>query len=207
MKLQQIPKIYPITDVGLTGLSHVEQVRQFIHGGATLIQLREKKNAPREFYEEACEAVELAGSSGVQIIINDRVDIALASRAAGVHLGQTDLPAEAARQILGKNAIIGLSTHNLEQAVAAVKLPIDYVALGPIFATTTKQNPDTVVGLENLKPVRAAIGNFPIVAIGGITKENAEKTFAAGASSLAIISALFEDKNKIAETTRKFLAI
>jgi len=108
---------------------------------------------------------------------------------------------------LGEKAIIGFSTHNLEQALAALNQPIDYIAFGPIFATTTKQNPDALVGLENLKRVRAAIGSFPLIAIGGINEENARKVLEAGANSLAIISALFKEKNKIAETTQRFLAI
>ncbi len=124
------------------------------------------------------------------MIINDRVDIALALGAPGVHLGQDDLPPEAARKLLGDEAIIGYSTHNVAQAIAAANLPIDYIAIGPIFETGTKKNPDPVVGLDGLRAVRDAIGDRALVAIGGITVENAPSVIEAGANSVAVISAL-----------------
>src|ERR1051325_6031247 len=107
----QLPKIYPITDRRLSGLSHSEQVKHLIEGGATLVQLRDKEAAPREFFRDGREALRLARSARAQLIINDRADIALALKADGVHLGQTDTPVEAARRMLGPNAIIGYSTH------------------------------------------------------------------------------------------------
>ena len=116
----RLPRVYALTDVQLSGLSHAEQVELLSLGGATLIQLREKQMPPREFYEQARMAVR----PGVQLIINDRVDVALAVGAQGVHLGQDDMPPEAARKLLGPNAVIGYSTHNIEQAIAAAKLPI-----------------------------------------------------------------------------------
>lgn len=189
----------------LSGLSHAAQVEKLIEGGATLIQLREKFAAPREFYESAKQAVEIARHSHVKIIINDRADIALAVKADGVHLGQDDLPPEQARKILGENAIIGFSTHNLEQAISAVRLPIDYLAIGPVFTTLTKENPDKVTGTETVRRVRAAVGDFPLVAIGGITVKNLSSVLNAGADSAAIISELFLDKKKIAERLRNLL--
>jgi thiamine-phosphate pyrophosphorylase len=123
-----------------------------------------------------------------------------------VHLGQTDLPPAAAREILGENAIIGLSTHNIEQAAAALEQPIDYIAIGPIFATATKENPEDFLGLDKLKFVRATVKDFPLVAIGGITTQNAPLVLEAGANSLAIISALFQEKNKILDSMQQFLA-
>jgi len=126
------PGVYPITDTRLSGLSHAEQVKQLISGGATLIQLRDKYLAPSEFYREALMALDVARAQGAQLIINDRVDITLAIKADGVHLGQTDLPPDAARKILGEDAIIGFSTHNLEQARIALDLPVDYLAVGPL---------------------------------------------------------------------------
>jgi thiamine-phosphate pyrophosphorylase len=199
----QLPRLYPLTDVQLTGLTHGEQVELLSEGGATLIQLREKEMPAREFYEQAKAAVAVAAQRGVQLLINDRVDIALAVRAHGVHLGQDDMPPEAARRLLGPDAVIGYSTHNIEQAIAATKLPIDYLAIGPIFATTTKTDTAPVLGLEGLRTVRQATGGFPLVAIGGITSANAAAVIAAGADSVAVISAVLTDPTRITEATRK----
>ena len=182
----QLPRVYPLTDVQLSGLSHAEQVRLLSLGGASLIQLREKRMPALEFYEQA----KAAKQSVVQLIINDRVDIALAAGASGVHLGQDDMPPEAARKLLGPQAIIGYSTHNVDQAISAAKLPIDYLAIGPIFSTTTKSDTAPVLGLEGLRAVRSAIGEFPLVAIGGITLANARSVIDAGADSVAVISAV-----------------
>src|SRR5687767_5444622 len=121
-------KVYPITDVRLTGLSHAEQVTRLIQGGATLIQLREKSLSPREFFHQAQAAIEIARAKDIRIIINDRVDIALALQADGVHLGQDDMPPHAARKLLGDEALIGFSTHNPAQAISASMFPIDYLA-------------------------------------------------------------------------------
>lgn len=203
MRKFQLPKLYPITDTQISGLSHREQVERLIAGGATLIQLREKRLAPKDFYCEAEKALAIARENGVTILINDRVDLALALKADGVHLGQDDLPPAEARKILGETAIIGFSTHTIEQAIAAVKFPVDYIAIGPIFATTTKENPDAVVGLEGLKRVRESIGDFLLVAIGGITQQNARLCLEAGANSVAVISYLLNELESIAEKTRE----
>ena len=160
-------RLYPLTDRRLSGLSHAEQVSQLSEGGATLVQLREKILSPFEFYTEAEAALRVARERGVKIIINDRVDIALALKADGVHLGQDDLPPEAARRILGPDAIIGFSTHDPEQARLAAQMPVDYIAIGPIFATATKEASDPPVGLEGLRIVRQTVGTIPLVAIGG----------------------------------------
>jgi thiamine-phosphate pyrophosphorylase len=192
-------KIYPITDTRITNLSHAEQVKLLIEGGARFIQLREKFLSPKEFFAQAEEAIIIARKYDAIIIINDRVDIALALKADGVHLGQDDLPPEKARKILGKKAIIGFSTHNVEQAIEAVKLPVDYVAIGPVFATKTKENPDEIVGIAGVKKVRQAIGDFPLVAIGGINSDNFREVFESGANSLAIISEILSPPDKIIE--------
>jgi thiamine-phosphate pyrophosphorylase len=197
-----LPKIYPITDCRITKLSHTDQVKKLIDSGAEIIQLREKFASPKDFYEDAKNAVTIANKANVKIIINDRVDIASAVKADGVHLGQDDLPPIYARKILGENAIIGFSTHTVKQAVEAVKLPIDYIAIGPIFATTTKENPDKVVGIESLKDVRKEIQDFPLVAIGGITLENVEEVLQI-ADSIALISAILG--GSIDENMRKFI--
>ena len=197
----QLPRVYPLTDVQLSGLSHAEQVRLLSLGGASLIQLREKRMSALEFYEQA----KAAQQSGVQLIINDRVDIALAVGAAGVHLGQDDLSPEAARKLLGPKAIIGYSTHNVAQAISAAKLPIDYLAIGPIFSTTTKSDTAPVLGLEGLRAVRRAIGTFPLVGIGGITLSNARDVIDAGADSVAVISALLAAPDRITTATQTLL--
>jgi thiamine-phosphate pyrophosphorylase len=204
----ELPKLYPITDRRLSGLSHAEQVARLCDGGARLVQLREKRLSPREFYQEAGEALRVARARGVKLIINDRADIALALGADGVHLGQDDMPPEAARTLLGEGAVIGFSTHNVEQAIAAARLPVDYIAIGPVFATTSKQNPDPQVGLEGARRVREAVGCVPLVAIGGVTRENAPAVLASGADSVAVISALLdpEDPSEITRLTRDFLA-
>ena len=193
----ELPKIYPIADKTISGLSHGEQVRLLARGGATLIQLRDKTSAVGEFYEEVVDAVRIGQELGVRIIINDRVDIAIASKADGVHLGQDDLPPAEARRLLGDRSIIGFSTHTIEQAIAAIALPVDYIAIGPVFATSTKERPDPTVGLAGIAGVRSAIGDFPLVAIGGIGIQTAERVLAAGADSLALISELLSDPNQI----------
>ncbi|HET6972415.1 MAG TPA: thiamine phosphate synthase [Pyrinomonadaceae bacterium] len=201
----RLPRVYALTDVGLSGLSHAEQVELLSAGGATLIQLREKGMPAREFYAQAQEAVEVAVRRGVQLIVNDRVDVALAVGAHGVHLGQDDMPPEAARRLLGPEKVIGYSTHNIDQAIAATKLPIDYLAIGPIFATTTKTDTAPVLGLEGLRTVRQAIGPIPLVAIGGITSANAADVIAAGADSVAVISTLLSNSSQISEATHSLL--
>lgn len=200
-----LPKIYPITDISITKLSHLEQVEKLIAGGAKFIQLRDKNSTPKDFYEAAKAVIDFTRGKDVKIIINDRVDIALVVKADGVHLGQDDLPPENARQILGENAIIGFSTHNISQAIEAIKLPLDYIAIGPIFTTSTKENPDPVVGIEGLKTVREAIGNFPLVAIGGINSENAKEVLNNGANSVAVISQILHEPEKITETFQQFV--
>lgn len=175
-------------------------------GGATFIQLREKRLSPREFYREAEEALSVARSMGVRLIINDRVDIALALSADGVHLGQDDLPPTAARALLGDEAIIGFSTHSIEQAIVAARLPVDYIAVGPIFQTSSKENPDPVVGLDGLRRVRQVVGNIPLVAIGGIRPENIPYVLKAGADSVACISLLIAQPAEIESRTREILA-
>ena len=184
-------RTYPITDRLLSGFSLAEQVTEFAKRGMTLVQLREKNLSPDEFYREAEQAMLVARHHGIKTIINDRVDIALALRADGVHLGQDDLPVEAARRLLGENVIIGYSTHNLAQARQAAHLLIDYLAIGPVFPTSTKDSSNPAVGLAGLSAVRQAVPEIPIVAIGGINAANREAVIATGADAVAIISDLW----------------
>ncbi len=203
----RMPAVYPLTDVRQSGLSHAAQVELLCAGGATLIQLREKYMSPREFYHAAQDALQVARRYGARLLINDRADLTLALGADGVHVGQADLPPDAARQVLGENALIGFSTHSVEQALAAARSAVDYIAVGPVFATQSKENPDPVLGLEGLRQVRAALGAaMPLVAIGGITLENAPSVWAAGADSVAIIGALWGQKARADTIMRAWLA-
>ncbi|HEY0048134.1 MAG TPA: thiamine phosphate synthase [Pyrinomonadaceae bacterium] len=202
-----LPKIYPITDAFISRLSHAEQFGRLAEGGARVIQLREKSASPLAFYESAREVLALAEKINIKVIINDRADIAFALKAGGVHLGQDDLPPQAARRLLGKNAVIGFSTHGVEQAIEAVRLPVDYIAVGPVFATKTKQNPEKTIGLKGVERVRKAVGNFPLVAIGGITLKNAGDVFGAGADSVAVIGDLLGEPDRIIEKMKRFLLL
>ena len=204
----RLPRVYPITDTKISGLSHAEQVKRLCAGGAMLVQLREKRLSPRDFYREAEAALRVAREYGAKLIINDRADIALALGADGLHIGQDDLPPEAARRLLGEGAIIGFSTHSVEQAIAAARLPLDYLALGPVFATSTKENPDPVVGLDGLRRAREALGNsVSLVAIGGITLENARAVWAAGADSVALIGSLLREPSALTQRLKALLAL
>jgi thiamine-phosphate pyrophosphorylase len=201
------PKLYAITDARLSGLSHSDQVARLVAGGATLIQIREKHLSSRAFCEEAEAALEIARRWGVKLIINDRVDVAMALHADGVHLGQSDLPPQAARKLLGPQAIIGFSVHNTEQAQKAVRLPVDYVAAGPVFATTSKDNPDPVLGLAGIRRIRRIVGTMPLVAIGGINPGNALEVLESGADTVALLSGLVSPPCEIETRTRAVLAL
>ena len=200
-----LPKIYPITYTNISRLSHLEQVVRLISGGASVIQLRDKSAAAGEFHRSASEIVDYAHRHGAKIIINDRVDVALTARADGVHLGQDDLSPIEARKLLGPTAIIGYSTHSLEQARAALTLPIDYLAFGPIFATSTKTDTQPLVGLDGLRAVRTLDHEQALVAIGGIDLNNATSVLSAGADCLAVISGVLAEPSAISDTMQQLL--
>ncbi len=206
MKIR-LPPIYPITDTRLSALSIPEQVRQMATGGARFVQVREKTASTRDFYAAAAEALRIAHENGVRLIINDRVDIVMLLGADGVHLGQEDLSPVEARRLLGEKAVIGYSTHTLAQAAEAVKLPIDYLAFGPVFQTSSKENPDPVVGLDLLARVKAVAAGLPLVAIGGIDEGNLTGVLAGGADSVAMIGAVSRGPDPIDSNVRTLLAI
>jgi thiamine-phosphate pyrophosphorylase len=185
-------RIYPLTDRRISGLSHTDQIVELGNRGVRVIQLREKELSGREFFEQAASAVRVAHERAIKVIINDRVDIALAVDADGVHLGQDDMPAEAARRILGPDAIIGVSSHTLAQAKVAASAPIDYVAVGPIFSTPTKISDNIPLGFDGLRDVRSATPGVPLVAIGGVTRGDAAVLLEAGADALAMIRDLWK---------------
>ena len=202
-----LPKIYPITDRQLSGLSHAEQVRRLIDGGATLVQLREKHLPPVDFLRDAEAAAKVAGNNHVILIINDRVDIAMAINARGVHLGQDDMPVEATRRLVRDDTLIGFSTHTQPQVEAAVRLPIDYLAFGPVFPTSTKADHDPIVGLEQLRAVRDIAADLPLVAIGGVSAANVQAVLEAGADSVAVISSVVGEPSQIEQSMRRMLEL
>jgi thiamine-phosphate pyrophosphorylase len=191
-----LQKIYPITDRALSGLSIAEQVRNFIEGGATLIQIRDKNAASDQLFNSVTAAVKIAHKASVAVLVNDRVDIALMSGADGVHLGQDDLPVTAARRILGDDAVIGVSTHSEKQVREALADgSADYIAFGPIFPTSTKKDHDPLVGIQALSRIRDIVGDkLPLVAIGGINVYNLASAIRAGADSAAMISEFYQSK-------------
>jgi len=181
-------RLYPIIDtLGDARLSYVDLARAILAAGVRLVQLRVKDQPTGPFVEIARAVKAAAEHAHTQLIINDRADIAKLVDAAGVHLGQHDLPVAAARQVLGPNKIIGFSTHNLAQAEAAERQGIaDYLGFGPIYLTTSKDKPDPVQGIEGLRAVRSRV-TLPLVAIGGITADTMGEVLAAGADAVAII--------------------
>ena len=182
-------RLYLIVDPLDTGRDPVALTRAMLAGGARLLQLRLKHATSGELLAIACRVRELTAGAGCTFIVNDRADIALAAGADGVHLGQEDLPVAAARGILGPGHIIGFSTHSETQLAAGRENGADYLALGPIFATTSKTAADPVIGWARLRAARALVSH-PLVAIGGITPLTARDVLAAGADAVAVISAV-----------------
>jgi thiamine-phosphate pyrophosphorylase len=177
--------------------------RELAAAGVRWLQYRDKSAAARDLLETSRKLVSSLSSCGSSLIVNDRPDIAALTGAAGVHVGQEDLDAEQARAVVGKEMWVGVSTHNLEQFRRAAATSADYIAVGPIFATTSKANPDPVVGLELIHQARL-LTDKPIVAIGGITLERAASVIAAGADSVAVIRDVL-CAAKPAEQARRYL--
>jgi thiamine-phosphate diphosphorylase len=182
--------LYLVTDRRmLKGLTLIDLIRKAVAGGATVVQLREKECSSREFYQLAIMIKKIIPPE-IPLIINDRLDIALAVGADGLHLGQSDLPVEIARKLLGSEALLGLSVENIEQLKEANRLPLDYLAISPIFPTPTKTDfSQPAWGLEGLRLARS-LTDLPLVAIGGINEENAAEVIQAGADGLAVVSAI-----------------
>ena len=183
-----------IVDPGVAGGRTLAELARQVAGSATLVQLRDKHSSTRVLIEEARAIQAALSASKVPLLVNDRVDVALAAEADGVHIGQDDMPAAEARLLLGRSAIIGLSLKSVAQAQAAPLEHLDYVAIGGVFATTSKDNPDPPVGLAGLRAIVQAVHTrapkFPICAIAGINEENAADVIAAGADGVSVISAL-----------------
>lgn len=181
--------LYLVTDSKLMRAKSVEaSVEAAIKGGVTLVQLREKELSARDFYERSLAVKRVTDHYHVPLIINDRVDIALAADAAGVHLGQSDLPADAARRLLGPDKIIGVSAHNLREADAAVRMGADYLGVGAMFATQTKGDAGLTPADDALR-IKSAAG-IPVVIIGGINETNLQTFAHTGIDGAAVVSAI-----------------
>ena len=199
-----IPRLYAIIDPAQTGGRSIEEIcESLLAAGVRLIQYRDKLSSTRSVFEAATRLVALAKQAGGRLILNDRADIALASGAGGVHVGQDDLAPDLARQVIGRDLWLGVSTHNPGQLHDADATTADYVAIGPVFQTSSKANPDPVVGLEGIRIARKATAK-PLVAIGGITAGNARDVIEAGADSVAVIRDLIAGPN-VLEQARAFL--
>jgi thiamine-phosphate pyrophosphorylase len=188
------PRLYPILDTQLLAAKGCEPetaAAAWLDAGACIMQFRHKAQWTRAVFEQSERVARQCREGHAIFIVNDRADIAMLLR-AGLHVGQADLPPADARRLMGIGAPLGYSTHNPGQLDAAAAEPVDYVAIGPIFMTASKENPDPVVGLEELRACRARCGR-PLVAIGGITRETARAVFAAGADSIAVIGDLIPD--------------
>ena len=182
--------LYLVTDRGLSrGRSTLEIVRAAVRGGVTCVQLREKTGAIRAFIDEALSVKAFLDSCGVPLIINDRVDVALAVGADGVHLGQSDLPLAAARSIAGPAMLIGISVESTRDAVEAQAAGADYLGVSPVFATPTKADTAAPLGLAGLRAIREAV-KIPLVAIGGLNRGNAAAAVRSGANGVAVVSAI-----------------
>jgi thiamine-phosphate pyrophosphorylase len=187
----KLPRVYPIVDtesLATRGMSAVAASAALLDGGAGILQLRHKGHWGRELFDAAQQVARLCSETGAQLIVNDRADFAMLLN-AGLHVGQDDLSPRDARKLLGTDAPIGFSSHNVAQLCAAAGEPVDYVALGPVFTTATKRNPDPVIGIDEVRRCRALVDK-PLVAIGGITIENAMDVWRAGADSVAVIAGL-----------------
>jgi thiamine-phosphate pyrophosphorylase len=193
-----LPAFYPIVD-------RLEAAEAVLNAGARIVQFRYKQFFSREIFDQARRIADICRASGALFVINDRADMAMLLDAA-VHLGQDDLPPADARRILPPGRVIGFSTHNEAQLRAADREPVDYLAIGPIFATGSKLNPDPIVGVEELRRLRH-LTSKPLVAIGGITRQNAASVFDAGADSVAIIGDLSCEPSALPARAEEWLAI
>ena len=187
-------RLYALIDPAVAGGRSLGEIARLIAGSATLVQLRDKHGSTRQLVEEARELTMVLAPLDIPLLINDRVDVALAAEADGVHIGQDDMSPADARLLLGRTAIIGLSIKTVEQAKAAPLELLDYVGVGGVYGTTSKETTSSPIGLEGLRAIvqtiRARKANFPICGIAGINADNAAAVIAAGADGVAVISAL-----------------
>lgn len=204
----RLPRVYPIVDVDTLarrGLDLGTFTQQLVDGGAEVLQLRNKSGSPQKILQQAKAISRHLAGSGCVPVMNDRVDLALLAGWGAVHLGHKDLPPQPARRVFGERPLlVGVSTHDADQVTAADAGSADYVAIGPVFRTSTKADAEPVVGLEGVRRART-LTRKPLVAIGGITRENAAAVIGAGADSVAVIGALLADGESVSEVMEDFL--
>jgi thiamine-phosphate pyrophosphorylase len=203
-----LPRFYPILDTEVAlrrSFDPVKAAGQVLDGGAKILQFRHKGFLSREAFAWLEQIAKLARATGATLVVNDRADLAKLF-GAGLHLGQDDLLPSVARRVIGPDAIVGYSTHNEAQLRAACDEPADYLALGPIFGTTTKDNPDPTVGLDELRRLRP-LSDRPLVAIGGITRANARQALQAGADSVAVIGDLFPEDGQVRARVEEWIRL
>ena len=197
--------LYLVTDRRWLGEKTLwDGVEEAIRGGATLVQLREKKTSSKEYFELAQRVKKVTDRHGIPLIINDRIDIALAIDADGVHLGPEDLPVPIARRLLGDGKIIGSSAASVDEALLFQAQGADYLGVGAVFPTATKRGTEKV-GLDDLRGIKAAV-HIPVVAIGGIKAENAKPVMETGVDGVAVVSAIM-DQTDIREAARQLLSL
>lgn len=199
------PALYAILDQQFMKAPVVKCAKELAAAGVELMQYRAKELSPRAYFAACSSLAETLATAKVRLIVNDRADIAAMVGAGGVHVGQDDLCPDDARKVCGSGRWVGLSTHNIEQVRAAADAPVDYIALGPIFPTSSKKQPDPAVGTSLIREARK-LTHKPIVAIGGITLERAPEVFTAGANSVAVIRDLLHAPEPAARA-REFLAV
>lgn len=200
-----LPKLYVILDSKLAGNRLLDYAQQLVDAGVRLLQHRDKKASAGELLSSSRELASMLIPRGVSFVVNDRPDVAVLAGASGVHIGQEDVEVEQAREVVGAEKWVGISTHNLAQFTAAAASSPDYIAVGPVFATSSKANPDPVVGLELVRSARG-LTDKPIVAIGGITLETAASIIRAGADSVAVIGDILGAANP-GQRARQFLEL
>jgi thiamine-phosphate pyrophosphorylase len=204
----KLPRLYPILDSSLLarrGIAIVDVADAFLSAGVAVLQLRQKGQVTRASLADLDAVAALCRSANVPLVVNDRADLARMVGAA-LHLGQEDLPPAAARRVVGLETTIGFSTHNETQLLAAAEEPVDYLALGPVYGTSSKENPDPIVGVEEFRRLRP-LTSRPLVAIGGITRSNAQDVFAAGADSIAIIGDLIPEDGSIKKRILEWISL
>ncbi|HET7259250.1 MAG TPA: thiamine phosphate synthase [Candidatus Acidoferrum sp.] len=184
-----LPRLYVILDAALITSSERDCAEGLVEAGVRLLQYRNKTAAAGRYLQSSQALAEMLCPRGVLFLVNDRADVACLAGASGVHVGQEDLDVAAARGVVGPDLLVGVSTHNLEQIKRAAASSADYIAVGPVFSTSTKRNPDPVVGLDFVRRARA-VSDKPLVAIGGITLDRAASVIEAGADSVAVISGI-----------------
>jgi thiamine-phosphate pyrophosphorylase len=203
-----LPRFYPILDTEVAlrrGIEPMDAARQILDAGARILQFRHKGFLSREAFTWLEQIAKLVHAADATLVVNDRADLANLFGAA-LHLGQDDLLPSIARRVTGPDAMVGYSTHNEAQLLAACDEPADYLALGPIFGTATKENPDPTVGLDELRRLRP-FSNRPLVAIGGITRAKARQVLEAGADSVAVIGDLFPEDGNISARIKEWLRL